>query len=76
MERWYVRLEADRGRPVSPETAAAAIAILLSDVPPQHRERARQAALDKIQVLYSELGLPIPKWLGGVGTMEVREMSK
>lgn len=74
MERWYVRLEADRGGPVSPETATAAIAILLTDVPPQHRERARQAALDKIRVLYSELGLPIPKWLGAVSTTEVREM--
>jgi len=74
MERWYVRLEANRGGPIGPETAAAAIAILLSDVPPQHRERARQAALEKIRDMYSELGLPIPGWIGAAGMMEAREM--
>jgi ADP-ribose pyrophosphatase YjhB (NUDIX family) len=63
VRNWYLRRAAGDTSDTSRETAAAAIFVLLGDLPSPHRESTAAAMLDLIESIYREQRAAPPRWL-------------
>jgi len=64
LEEWYAR-DAARSRGTDSETAAAALFLLVSGLPQERSEAARQSILEVLRENYTIAKVPPPDWLKG-----------
>jgi hypothetical protein len=60
LERWYVR--GGEGK-VGPGVATAALEVLMSPLPPEHRREAMIRILDALDASHSKAGRSKPGWI-------------
>ena len=70
VRNWYLRRAAGDTSETSRETAAAAIFVLLGDLPSPHRESTATAMLDLIESIYREQRAAPPAWLRDLRSSE------
>lgn len=66
LREWYVR-EGEASGDTSAQVAAAAVAVLLSGVPPRSKDAAEREVLEALASAYRRAKVPLPPWLEGFG---------
>jgi hypothetical protein len=66
LERWYLRARVEAGGETDVDTARAALAVLMHDLPPGKRDAALVRMLQHWAAEYDAAGVPRPGWLSAI----------